>query len=214
MADAAEEEDPPGYVEAEVREFFDKFDSDGSGNVNPDEFRELCEELQPGMEDEAKEEALQELDGDGDGEISFAGASSTLVVVWQRVCDSFHCTSVMVGVSTDAQTGRSGVEFSAWWREQMRSAAQESGGNEGSGSSAEVKKLESLAEPVKEELAKRYFCFLLRGRSLRFLTLRSCSADTLRVAAALDRKQPRRVTRCSSSAPIDRTRLSPMTFCR
>jgi|EP01046_Picozoa_sp_COSAG06_P007344 hypothetical protein len=107
-----------------------------------------------------------------------------------------------------------GVEFSAWWREQMRSAAQESGGNEGSGSSAEVKKLESLAEPVKEELAKRYFCFLLRGRSLRFLTLRSCSADTLRVAAALDRKQPRRVTRCSSSAPIDRTRLSPMTFCR
>jgi hypothetical protein len=108
MADAAEEEDPPGYVEAEVREFFDKFDSDGSGNVNPDEFRELCEELQPGMEDEAKEEALQELDGDGDGEISFAGASSTLVVVWQRVCDSFHCTSVMVGVSTDAQTGRCG----------------------------------------------------------------------------------------------------------
>jgi Ca2+-binding EF-hand superfamily protein len=65
MADAAEEEDPPGYVEAEVREFFDKFDSDGSGNVNPDEFRELCEELQPGMEDEAKEEALQELDGTG-----------------------------------------------------------------------------------------------------------------------------------------------------
>jgi|EP01046_Picozoa_sp_COSAG06_P007354 hypothetical protein len=68
MADAAEEEDPPGYVEAEVREFFDKFDSDGSGNVNPDEFRELCEELQPGMEDEAKEEALQELDGTGRAE--------------------------------------------------------------------------------------------------------------------------------------------------
>ena len=64
MADAAEEEDPPGYVEAEVREFFDKFDSDGSGNVNPDEFRELCEELQPGMEDEERRRHSK-LDGTG-----------------------------------------------------------------------------------------------------------------------------------------------------
>ena len=70
---AAEEQDPPGYNEAEVKEFFDKFDGDGSGNINPAEFRQLLDELSPGMEDEEVEGALEELDGDGDGEISYSG---------------------------------------------------------------------------------------------------------------------------------------------
>lgn len=72
---AAAQEDPPGYVEADVRAFFDQFDSDGSGNINPDEFRQLCEQLRPGMGEEEMDQALEALDADGDGEISYQGAS-------------------------------------------------------------------------------------------------------------------------------------------
>ena len=51
--------------------------ADDSGNINPDEFRQLCEKLQPGMDEEDMEQALEELDSDGDGEISYDGASKS-----------------------------------------------------------------------------------------------------------------------------------------
>ena len=79
---AEEQQDPPGDNEAEVKEFFGKFDGDGSGNINPDEFRQLLDELSPGMEDDEVEGALEELDGDGDGEISFLEFSTW----WKSMC--------------------------------------------------------------------------------------------------------------------------------
>ena len=93
---AAAEEDPPGYVEAEVRDFFDQFDGDGSGNINPDEFRQLCEQLRPGMEEEEMDQALEALDADGDGEISYDGAS--------RVHDRRGSGWLPVAVSLSAAT--------------------------------------------------------------------------------------------------------------
>ena len=64
-----------GYDAEKVREFFDKFDNDGSGNVSPEEFKELCQAMQPDMPDEDVAAALEQLDSDGDGEISFDGAT-------------------------------------------------------------------------------------------------------------------------------------------
>ena len=64
-----------GYDAEKVREFFDKFDNDGSGNVSPEEFKELCQAMQPDMPDEDVAAALEQLDSDGDGEISFDGAA-------------------------------------------------------------------------------------------------------------------------------------------
>ena len=57
-----------GYDAEKVREFFDKFDNDGSGNVSPEEFKELCQAMQPDMPDEDVAAALEQLDSDGDGE--------------------------------------------------------------------------------------------------------------------------------------------------
>ena len=57
-----------GYDAEKVREFFDKFDNDGSGNVSPEEFKELCQTMQPDMPDEDVAAALEQLDSDGDGE--------------------------------------------------------------------------------------------------------------------------------------------------
>lgn len=54
-----------------MRDIFDSFDTDGSGNIGPDEFRTLCRRLEPDMDDKTLEAALVELDEDGDGEISF-----------------------------------------------------------------------------------------------------------------------------------------------
>ena len=47
-----------GYDAEKVREFFDKFDNDGSGNVSPEEFKELCQAMQPDMPDEDVAAAL------------------------------------------------------------------------------------------------------------------------------------------------------------
>ncbi len=64
-----------GYDAEKVREFFAQFDNDGSGNVSPEEFKELCQAMQPDMSDEDVAAALEQLDSDGDGEISFDGAT-------------------------------------------------------------------------------------------------------------------------------------------
>ena len=75
MAAGEEEAVGPGagYDAEKVREFFDQFDNDGSGNVSPEEFKELCQAMQPDMPDEDVAAALEQLDSDGDGEISFDG---------------------------------------------------------------------------------------------------------------------------------------------
>ena len=75
MAAGEEEAVGPGagYDAEKVREFFDQFDNDGSGNVSPEEFKELCQTMQPDMPDEDVAAALEQLDSDGDGEISFDG---------------------------------------------------------------------------------------------------------------------------------------------
>ena len=77
MAAGEEEAVGPGagYDAEKVREFFDQFDNDGSGNVSPEEFKELCQTMQPDMPDEDVAAALEQLDSDGDGEISFDGAT-------------------------------------------------------------------------------------------------------------------------------------------
>ena len=56
-----------------MREYFDEFDEDGSGDIGPDEFKVLCRKLEPDKfkNEEELEAALLELDADGDGEISF-----------------------------------------------------------------------------------------------------------------------------------------------
>jgi hypothetical protein len=147
---AAPEDDPPGYDEAEVREFFNEFDGNGSGNVDPDEFRLLCEKLQPGMEEEEKDAALEALDGDGDGEISFDGASphawSATSAVAPRAAQQPLLTRCLRRLRT---------EFSNWWRDQMRAAALEDGDGAGADSATEVQNLQTIAEPVKPEPVKR-----------------------------------------------------------
>jgi Ca2+-binding EF-hand superfamily protein len=55
----------------DIRTIFDKFDEDGAGNIGPDELRGLLDQLDPDMDDELAAEALQELDADGDAEISY-----------------------------------------------------------------------------------------------------------------------------------------------
>jgi hypothetical protein len=52
-----------------MREYFDEFDQDGSGDIGPEEFRVLCRKLEPEKfaDEEALEVALLELDADGDG---------------------------------------------------------------------------------------------------------------------------------------------------
>lgn len=60
------------YKQKYVRDTFDSFDADGSGAIDPDEFRRLCKRISPTMSDEDVEEALEVIDEDGDGEITFA----------------------------------------------------------------------------------------------------------------------------------------------
>ena len=84
-----------GYDAEKVREFFDQFDNDGSGNVSPEEFKELCQTMQPDMPDEDVAAALEQLDSDGDGEISFDGVcnrkipfSSSWIYYWYTACQA------------------------------------------------------------------------------------------------------------------------------
>ena len=61
-----------GYKQKYVRETFETFDVDGGGTIDPDEFRQLCRRISPTMTDEDVAEALEVIDEDGDGEITFA----------------------------------------------------------------------------------------------------------------------------------------------
>ena len=56
-----------GYDAEKVREFFAQFDNDGSGNVSPEEFKELCQAMQPDMPDEDVAAALEQPPGEGGG---------------------------------------------------------------------------------------------------------------------------------------------------
>ena len=58
-------------------------------------------------------------------------------------------------VAADA-VGRLSAEFSSWWREVLRAEALESSEGADAKSTAEVQNLQTIAEPVKTESAKRY----------------------------------------------------------
>eukprot|EP01050_Picozoa_sp_SAG11_P025489 SAG11_NODE_5768_length_1467_cov_1.254386_2_plen_67_part_00 len=45
-----------------MEDIFNSFDDDQSGNIGPDEFRALCNHLEPDMEGEMIDAALRELD--------------------------------------------------------------------------------------------------------------------------------------------------------
>ena len=66
------EPEPPADPDAEIKAFFDKVDEDGSGKIGRPEFKLLCADINPEMEEADIEAALLELDANGDGEISYA----------------------------------------------------------------------------------------------------------------------------------------------
>jgi Ca2+-binding EF-hand superfamily protein len=53
-----------------LKQTFEAIDTDGSGEVSPDEFRQLCKKLDPTLSAEAVEDALEIIDEDGDGDIT------------------------------------------------------------------------------------------------------------------------------------------------
>lgn len=59
------------YKEKYVRDTFRAFDSDNGGTIDPEEFRRLCKRISPTMSEEDIAEALDVIDEDGDGEITF-----------------------------------------------------------------------------------------------------------------------------------------------
>jgi Ca2+-binding EF-hand superfamily protein len=61
--------DPEELKEEDVKKAFDRFDVDGSGNISPEEFAALAEEL--GAEKDAPElaRAVEIFDADGDGQV-------------------------------------------------------------------------------------------------------------------------------------------------
>ena len=59
-----------------IRAAFDSVDTDGSGVIDGTEFTALCMKLDATMTEDEVDDALETLDEDGDGEISFKEFSS------------------------------------------------------------------------------------------------------------------------------------------
>ena len=57
--------------EQKLREVFDIFDADGSGGIDRDEMRQLMKKLAQTLTEEEITAIMEEVDVDGDGEISF-----------------------------------------------------------------------------------------------------------------------------------------------
>ena len=60
------------YKQKYVRDTFASFDTDGGGTIDPQEFWRMCKRISPTMTDADVAEALEVIDEDGDGEITFA----------------------------------------------------------------------------------------------------------------------------------------------
>ena len=89
IAKPADMATPDGYDESDARELFDKCDVDGSGCINPDEFRTAMQQLAPGMPANKLEEGVKELDADGNGEITWVEFSTW----WFRQCQAQQAES-------------------------------------------------------------------------------------------------------------------------
>lgn len=59
------------YKQKYVRDTFASFDSDDGGTIDPQEFWRMCKRISPTMTDADVAEALEVIDEDGDGEITF-----------------------------------------------------------------------------------------------------------------------------------------------
>ena len=80
---------PEGYDESDARELFNKCDVNGSGCINPDEFRTAMQQLAPGMPPEKLEEGVKDLDADGNGEITWEEFSAW----WFKQCQEQQAES-------------------------------------------------------------------------------------------------------------------------
>ncbi|OMJ94803.1 hypothetical protein SteCoe_1987 [Stentor coeruleus] len=67
MADVDE-----AQVEAEIKEIFDYFDQDGSGNIDSDELKECLKCLGENVVDEEVNDMIAAMDIDGDGTINYS----------------------------------------------------------------------------------------------------------------------------------------------
>lgn len=56
----------------EIKQVFDEFDADGSGNIDKKEIRSVCEKLGVEVSDADIEDLIKSADDNGDGKISFA----------------------------------------------------------------------------------------------------------------------------------------------
>ena len=81
MAAGEEEVVGPGAGDdaEKVREFFNQFDKDGGGNLSPEEFKELCQPMQPDMPDEDVAAALEQLETEMEQVAEELGAIETLM---------------------------------------------------------------------------------------------------------------------------------------
>ena len=57
--------------EAEIKECFDTFDADGSGAIDKNEIKQVCEQLGVDATGSEVEELMKQADSDGDGKIQF-----------------------------------------------------------------------------------------------------------------------------------------------
>ena len=69
--DAAEEDDDAEAREALYMEAFQKYDADGSGDIDPEELRLVIEELGEDLEPEEVDKLISDADAVGDGNVNF-----------------------------------------------------------------------------------------------------------------------------------------------
>lgn len=58
--------------EDEIKQVFDEFDADGSGQIDKDEIRKVCERLGVEVSEADIADLIKSADDNGDGKISFA----------------------------------------------------------------------------------------------------------------------------------------------
>ena len=61
-----------GPSEADIKECFDTFDADGSGAIDKDEIKKVCQQLGVDASGSEIDELIKQADADGDGKIQYS----------------------------------------------------------------------------------------------------------------------------------------------